>query len=129
MERGDVRLQGLRRVALGIHGHQDHLDLLTLRSERLDDPRKLGERRRADIRAVGEPEEHHDRTTLEVRQGSGLPVVPGQFELAPEVGTGDVGRFERRTGTRRAASEHKQCREPEGKRPEKAGRRGGHSGM
>ena len=50
------------------------------------------ERRRADVGALREAEEHDDRLAAEVGERARLAVVVGQREVAAERRAGDVGR-------------------------------------
>jgi hypothetical protein len=75
-------------------------------AERLHDRRQLREGGRADIRTVGEAEEHNDRAAGEVGQRAHLAIVPRQLQFMAEVRARDVhdwndGTLVVRTGCQR----------------------------
>jgi len=128
VERRHVLGEQRRGVALRIDGHEQHLHPVGLVAEQLHHLGHLGERRRADVRALGEAEEHRDHLAAEVREGAGPAVVAGQLEAAREVRTGDVDVVERRfahaaTGEQRERGRHRDQRDQTPKR-RGGGRRG-----
>ena len=96
MKSRNIPLQHLRRIAFGIHGHQQHLQAIGIAAQLLHHHRHLAQRRRADIRAVRETEKHRDHLALEIGQRAALPVVVGQYKVPAEGGAGDIGQFEAR---------------------------------
>ena len=61
-------------------------------AERAQDFRDFEQRRRTDIRAMGEAEEHQERTPLEVLVGDGAAILIGQAERAADRGDLRHGR-------------------------------------
>ena len=94
MKRSHVLAQQLGRVALGIHGDEDHLQLSSLRTQLLHHRGGAGQRGGADVGALYETEVQHHDLALEVAKAARLPVEIGQLEAARVVCTRDVDAFE-----------------------------------
>src|SRR5215213_20082 len=84
IEGRDVLPQHFRRVARRIHRHDEHLHTLGVGTELLRDSGELREGGRTRIGTVRKAEEHHYDFAFEVFEGTALPVVVGQIELAAE---------------------------------------------
>jgi cellulose synthase/poly-beta-1,6-N-acetylglucosamine synthase-like glycosyltransferase len=88
IEAGEVALQSLRRVPLGIHRHEQRRDLRGIRPQPVEHLRQLEQCRRADIGAVGEAEEDDERLSLEIGVGDDRAVLVDHAEGPANQGCG-----------------------------------------
>lgn len=70
-----------RRVALGIDGDEERLNLRRIHAQPVHDGGDLGQRRRADIGAIGEAEEDQHPAACVILLGANHPGVIRQFEI------------------------------------------------
>ena len=73
-----------RAVALGIDGDEQGTSAIGIGSERMQHLRDLEQRRRANIGAMGEPEEHQEWASLHILIGEGLAVLVFEMERAAD---------------------------------------------
>ncbi len=86
IEARQVVLHDRRRIALGIDGDEEGAGAISIGAERPHDLGHLEQGRRADVRAMGEPEEHQEWTALEVLIRHLLAVLVGELERTADGG-------------------------------------------
>jgi hypothetical protein len=91
-----IVLEHRGRVALRIDGNEQRADAAGVGPQRVQHLRHVEQRRRANVRAMGEAEEHQERAALHVLIADRLAVLVEEMKRAADGG-------ERRPGRRRVA--------------------------
>ena len=88
-----VVFEHLGRIARGVHGDEEALQLVPIGPQRFFDFGQLGHGGRAHVRALGETKKHHHDLAFEVSEAAYLPIVVGELKV---FGVGHAGHIHRR---------------------------------
>lgn len=95
-----VRSKDLRRITLGIHCDEDHLERVAVAPKQLLYPPHLGQRVGTYVGALGESEEHRDDAASKILQRALLAGLVRQREVTCVVRSCDVNAPELAIGPR-----------------------------